>query len=249
MVVAGILCVLSGGVAAKDLTVLTAEWPPYVIEEDGKTSGIATEIVQVMLEKAGIETQIEVYPFARAYKMASENPNKMLYPVIRMPLREPLFKWVGPIFRIKSVLHKLKKRTDIVLNSLDDAKKYRINTTRKAAGHEFLLKHGFEDQKNLEAVNSNELSVKRLFAGRVDLEASVDLNFMYVAKQLGFSYSDVEQALVLFESEVCVVFSHSTHDETVNRVREAFEQSKADGTVDAVIEKYLKMYQYQEKCD
>ena len=77
------MCLLSSHVAAQDMTVLTAQWAPYMIEADGHVTGIATEIVQAMLEKAGIDTEIKVYPFARAYKMALKNSNTMLFPGIQ----------------------------------------------------------------------------------------------------------------------------------------------------------------------
>lgn len=235
--VVGILFVLSSGVAAQDLTVITTTWAPYNMEENGKVTGIGTEVVQATLEKAGIRAEINIYPWARAYKMASEKPNTMIYTIIKLPGRESLFKWVGPIIPVKSVLHKIKKRTDIVLNSLEDAKKYKIGTTRNSAGHQFLLKQGFEDEKHVESVNSNEMSIRKLFSERVDL------NFMYEAKRLGFSYSDIEHAWVLFENEAYIAFSQSTSDEVVERFRTAFDQVKAAGTVDTIIGNYLKMYQ------
>ena len=155
--------------------------------ENGQVTGILTEIVQSILEEAGITTEIKLLPWVRAYKIAKEKPNILIYQIIKLPGREASFKWLGPVIPVKSVLHKLKKRSDIVLTSLEDAKKYMIGTTRNAAGHHFLISRGFEEGKQFELVSSNELSVRKLFAERVDLESSVDLNFMYEAKRIGRS--------------------------------------------------------------
>lgn len=235
--------ILATHVTAGDLQVLTATWAPYNMEENGKLTGIGTEIVQATLEKAGIKADVKLYPWARTYKLAVKSPDTMVYTIIKLPEREALFKWVGPIVPIKSVLHKLKQRSDIKLNSLEDARKYITSTTRNAAGHQFLLEKGFLNQKHIFAHNTNEESVRVLFRGMADLESSVDLNFMYVTKKQGYSYNDVEQAWLLFENEGYIAFSLSTSDAIVNRVQTAFEQIKKAGIVDAVYEKYLKKYQ------
>lgn len=242
LLMAGILCFMSGGVAAQELTVVTATWAPYNMEENGVVTGIGTEIVQATLKKAGIKAEIKLYPWARAYRIATKEPNTMIYTIIKLPERAHLFKWVGPMVPVKSVLHKLRKRTDIVLNSLEDAKGYRIATTRDAAGHQFLLKRGFKDIKHIQAQNTNQRSVMLLIKERVDLESSVELNFMYEAKRQGFPYSRVEQAWVLFENEGYIAFSPSTPDHVVNRVRLAFEKIRAAGIVDAILGKYLKQF-------
>ena len=238
------LLLLSGIAAAQDLSVITAIWAPYDMEENGKLVGIGTEIVQATLEKAGINAEIKVYPFARALKMAEEEPNTLLFTVVKSPEREPLFTWVGPIVPpVRIVMHKLKKRTDIVVNSLEDAKKYTIGTTRAAVGHQYLLKEGFQDGVDLDPVNSNQQSVKNFFGERIDLEVSAEFNFMYEAKQQGFSADDTEIAYVLFENQAYMVFSKHTPDDIVEKVKTAFEQVKAEGFVDAAVAKYLKLYQ------
>lgn len=238
-----ILHLVCGFAGANTLQVITATWAPYNMEENGKLIGIGTEIVQATLEKADIEADIKIYPWARAYRKALNEPNTMVYTVIKIPERESLFKWVGPIIPVKSVLHKLKKRSDIIVKSLADVKKYKVGTTRNAAGHQFLVKRGFEEKKHIHLENTNERSVQLLFKERVDLESSVELNFMYEAKRQGYSYSDVEQAFVLFENEGYIAFNSSTPDELVDRIRSAFEEVKAAGTVDLIVNKYLRYYQ------
>lgn len=239
-----VLSMVSGVVSAQNLTVVTTTFTPYNMEIDGKITGVGTEIVQATLEKAGIEAEIQIFPWARAYKMALEEPNTLIYTMVRIPDRESLFKWVGPIVPpVRCVLHKLKKRTDIVVNSLDDARKYKIGSVRDISTHVFLKKNGFEEGNLLELVARNDQSVQKLFGERVDLEASAELNFLYEAKQMGLPYSDIEVAYVLFENEGYMGFSKQTPDAVVEQVKTALEQVKAEGTVDAIVAKYLKMYQ------
>ena len=232
-------------VAAQELSVITSVWAPYQMMENGKLTGMGAEIVQATLSEAGIKAgPPRVYPFARALLVMKTAPNTLLYTIVRTPEREPQFTWIGPIIpHVRIVMHKLRKRSDIVLNSLEEAKRYRTGTTREAVGHQFLLRHGFIDGKQVEAVDSNTQSIQKFFMERVDLEVSEEMNFRYEVKQQGYASADSEIALELYENQGYMVLSKQTPAEIVDRVRSAFEQIKAAGIVDAIIDKYARMYQ------
>lgn len=233
---------LIGHGIAKPLNIVTAVWAPYNMVEDGKITGLGTEIVQAILKQAGMKSDIKVYPWARTYRMALNEPNTMVYLIIRLPERENLFKWVGPIVPVRSVIHKLKNRRDIQLRSLDDAKKYKIGTTRNAAGHQYLVKRGFQENVNIFLENSNAKSVQILYKGFVDLESSVEMNFKYEASRQGYSNRDVEEAWLLFENQGYIAFSTSTPDHIIEKVQTALDILKDQGVVDNVIQKYKDRY-------
>ena len=74
-----------------------------------------------LLKREKIEFTLEVFPWARGYKMALNEPNTALYSTTRTPERETLFKWVGPLASNDWVMFG-KKGTKIKLNNLEDAK-------------------------------------------------------------------------------------------------------------------------------
>ncbi len=223
---------------AQGLAVVTAVWPPYVYEEDQKIAGMATEIVRAVLDNSGIKAEISVYPWKRATTMAKDQPNTMIYPIFRNEERDPHFIWAVPMFNARVSLHKLKKRKDLVINSLEDAKPYRIGVLREAAMHQMLRSKGFEDDKQLEAVSSNRQNVLKLFAGRIDLDADNPLLIAYEVKQLGLSMSEIEEVLPLFEEPMYMAFSKQTPKESIKRLKAAFDQLKASGQLQAIIDKY-----------
>ena len=60
--------------------VVTENFPPYnYVDENREVVGYATEIVRKCLSKAGIEYEIEVLPWARAFKSAKTPKNYLLY--------------------------------------------------------------------------------------------------------------------------------------------------------------------------
>ena len=55
---------------AAELTILTENLPPLNYEKDGELVGPSVEIVREIQSRVGSRDKIQVYPWARAYKMA-----------------------------------------------------------------------------------------------------------------------------------------------------------------------------------
>ena len=235
------LRVIAAAAVAQELTVVTEEWPPYNYEENQEVTGLSTEIVKAALEKAGVAAKFGVYPWARAYKMALENENVLIYTIIRTPEREELFKWVGPLVpSSKFSLYKLKTRADIALQSLADAKRYKIGVMRDDSTYQFLASHGFKDDEQLEIVPSEDLNVKKLFAKRVDFICGNSIGLPERMNFFWLPYEEVEAAIFLFEQGLYIAFSKSTSDELVAKVSKAFEEIKAEGKIEVFMKKYVK---------
>lgn len=67
---------------AIELAVLTEDFVPYTYESQGKATGFATEIVEVLLKKTGVrieDSRIKVYPWPRAYDRALNEANVSLF--------------------------------------------------------------------------------------------------------------------------------------------------------------------------
>ncbi|UUZ51013.1 hypothetical protein LP420_16260 [Massilia sp. B-10] len=50
-----------------------------------------------MLARAAIDYEIEILPWKRAWFLAQSRSDTCIYSVSRIPEREKLFKWIGPI--------------------------------------------------------------------------------------------------------------------------------------------------------
>ncbi|MCP4405252.1 MAG: amino acid ABC transporter substrate-binding protein [bacterium] len=237
------LSVTLGAVHAQEITVVTEEWGPYNYTEDGKVVGISTEIVQATLARAGIDAEIRIYPWARAYTMALEKENVLIFSIYRSRERESLFKWIGPIsLPTDYYLFKLTTRTDLIIHSLEDAKKYTIGVMRDDQAHQFLLKQGFNEEEHLDIVSREELNIRKLIGGRIDFLPSAELSLADRMKKLNLPFSKVEKTFLLYggEAKSYMAFSQQTSDELVDRVRAAFEELNAEGIIETTVEKYLK---------
>lgn len=84
-------------VNAEEITAVTEDYPPYNYEENGKVTGLSTEIVKATLDEAEIKYSIKTYPWSRAIEMAENGENVLIFTITRNKERERNFKWVGPI--------------------------------------------------------------------------------------------------------------------------------------------------------
>lgn len=230
--------------SALEFKVLTEDYAPFNYMENGELTGFTTEIVEILLEKTGIQPvrgKILLWPWKRAYQTALEEENVLLFTTTRTPEREDLFKWVGPIYPREQWVFKLKERTNIQIDSLEDAKGYTIVAVKEAANHQFLSKHGFEEGKNLLTTNTGDSKIKMLLAGRVDLALYIKLDIAYNLRQIGKTY-DMVEPLFLASGDLWyyLAFSKGTPDEVVEQFQQALDAMKQDGIYNTLLEKYMK---------
>src|SRR5512136_411438 len=96
--IALILLSAAGWASGETITIVTEEFPPYNYQDNGKLIGVSTEVVEAVLKQLPeITVEFKVYPWARAYKNALENPNTLIYSLGFNEKRRDLFKWVGVI--------------------------------------------------------------------------------------------------------------------------------------------------------
>ena len=55
----------------QDLQIVTEDFPPYNFEENGVMKDLSTEVVLAVLKEIKEEPEIQILPWARAYKYAS----------------------------------------------------------------------------------------------------------------------------------------------------------------------------------
>jgi len=89
------------GAAAEPARLLltTEEDPPYNFTDPvtGRITGIAGELVPLIMERAGIAYDVQMLPWRRAYEMAQRQANTCVFAINVTRERLPLFEWVGPV--------------------------------------------------------------------------------------------------------------------------------------------------------
>ena len=215
-------------VLSAELTILTENLPPLNYLRNDVLVGPSVEIVKEIQRRVGSHEQIRVFPWARAYRMALEDENVVLFGMTHTKVRQDKFKWVGPLAKKRDILV-AKKGSGIKINSLEDAKKVkRIGTLRDDTRGRLLERHGFT---NLEPVSDEQKNAKKLILGRIDLWAYKKPGLKTVCELAEVDYNEIEEVYHLREIDVSIAFSKKTSDSIVQKWRNAFNEMIADGTM------------------
>lgn len=230
------------GCVAQSIKVVTEHLPPYqFIGSNHRLTGISVEIVQAMFQHAKVEAAIEMLPWARAYELALTQKNVMIFSITRSKERQKQFKWVGDFIKQNYYFLRLKSRSDIKVNNIQDVKRYITGVSRDSFEHQLLSKYGFSQQKSLH-VNVAQLPlVEMLFDGKIDLVFGAKINLLGLIDYVKRNRDAVKLVYQINESpgNVSIAFSKQTDDKTVAKFRKAFKAIQANGQLSRIMVKWL----------
>ncbi|MCG8685729.1 MAG: ABC transporter substrate-binding protein [Desulfobacterales bacterium] len=222
--------------SADTFTIMTEEYPPFNYSENGKITGLSSEVMVELLNRLGHPNNIKVVPWSRGYNLIQNKDGMILYSMTRTEQRESLFKWVGPVAPNKWVFF-IKKGSGIKISSLDDARKVKkIGTYKDDAAEAFLKQEGFT---NIESVVDDLANVKKLAAGRIDLWIVGQLQGVFKAKSVLGDAAAFEKVFDVKETQLYIAFSKGTSDDVIAKWQAELDKMKADGSYEAIMKKYL----------
>jgi polar amino acid transport system substrate-binding protein len=216
------------------LTLITEDFPPLNYVENNMAMGPSVDIVKAIETKLGLDTEIEVYPWARGYKMATNNANTAIFSTNRTKERETLFKWVGPIAVKKYTLF-AKAGSGIKITKLEDAKAYRIGVQREGSTELDLKAAGFTT--NLDAVTQPSENLEKLRRDHIDLWYADTGSVTVMCKQAGVDIKELEPVFVVREGQMYIAFNINTDDSIVKAWQDAYNALYEDGTIKKIFEK------------
>lgn len=166
----GLLYCLSFTVAAvAPLRVVTELSPPHQTIQQGEVAGLSTALVKAVLAEAKLEARIEIYPWARSFRIARSQPNVLIYNMARTAERENEFHWIGTVAAYQLGFVALSHRKDIKIEKLQDAKAFTIAVQRDDLSANFLINNGFAQGQQLVLSADITESWQLLLNGKVDL--------------------------------------------------------------------------------
>ena len=210
--------------------VYTEDSPPgETLDASGNAAGPMVELIKTIMADGGITGSIEVLPWKRAYSYGLSGPRAAVFETTRTPEREPLFRWVGPVKRIRWQFF-AKADSAIKLRSLEDAK--HADGVIVYAGDskgDFLKEQGFT---NLMEPRTPEQSARMLMAGRAPLWMFSDIGLAGALKAAGFSPKDVKPVLDSKVQDLYIALSKDVGDHDVQAWTRGLRQVEADGTME-----------------
>ncbi len=220
-----------------DLTAYTEEWAPYNYSEGGEIKGIATDVLRAACAIAKLDCDIQMVPWARAYKSASRTPNTVVYTTARKPSREQEFTWIGPILpRTTWVYVRQELAKDI--HGFSDLAQHPIGAVRDEAAAQDLIAAGVAHSALV--LQSTNADVLRLLASKsVDAMVDTEISMQWNLRQTSLAPATVVKRMKLSDEGAYYFALNLDSDPTLaTKLQSAVNTLRRDGKIDAIARRY-----------
>lgn len=215
--------------SAAKIFLTTEIYPPYNIQaSDGSVRGVYIDQLKIVLEETGTDYDVTVMPWARAIALAETQPMHCVFATARTPEREKLFKWVAPIHSDRNVLV-ARRKADIEVSSLADAKKYRVGTQRGDYTEDLLERLGFP---HVDVGADFNITLHKLQAGRIDLMP------MSESTMKSLPGDQFREVITLSRQQLGLACNRSVPDTLIAKLQASLDRLIADGTQQRIFDRY-----------
>jgi polar amino acid transport system substrate-binding protein len=218
----------------------TENLPPLNFAAAGGPAGFSVDLLRMMASVAGLSLDIQVQPWIRAMRSASEAKNSVLFSLARLPEREPLYQWVGPISERRIMVYRLSRRADIRFAGFDQLQGLRIGVVRESAAAKRLLALGLKPEVEIEWALDDAGNLRKLLAGRMDLLVMLDWAAAWNLNQHKLPFASLTEVAEL-DTELSYWYGlHPDSDSAIKlRLQAALDRLKRDGRYASLRAKYF----------
>ena len=219
------------------IQIYTEQYPPLSYRNSyGEITGFGTDLANEIMKRTQTYAPITLSLWSNGYTMIQNNPNFCLFTMERIPARENLFQWVGPL-GTNSTYFFTKAGSGITISSLDNAKNLsKVGTVTSWFSDQYLREQGFN---NLISNSDPAVMAKKLMLGEIDAFVCSAVTFPDILKELGYQYNQVVPSFELMSSDYYIAFSKNTPAALVNQWQTALDAIKLDGSYNAIYHKWF----------
>lgn len=178
-----LLALLSPALHAQTWHVVGDEqFAPYSFVTDANETpqGLDVELVDAVLQEAGVTYDIRLYPWERVKRMLDRGEAHMAFQFAGTPQRQAQYELVGPLRSGATVFMTTAKTAIEDWHTLDDLSPYVIGQVRG-----YVYQEGFDQAdlaRDISAQNPRQL-VSMLLAGRIDIIVGDRTQLLYFVRE------------------------------------------------------------------
>lgn len=224
-------------IEARDLAVGTYNSPPFSMQEDGENIGLATEAVQNLLRKSGINNfTINYYPVTRGLFELENSRIDVYYPYIaQFSTNNNNFVLIGPISRYRVALFVRKDYSAEV--SLAAMRDLPVGAERGSIG-DLLLQHM---NMHVERTSQEISCLRMVIAQRISSCAMGTLPGMY-SSAINNIYGDLRYVETSDYADMYIALRTSLPNEVIEQIRKTFELLKRENYFEIQQRAYEKKF-------
>lgn len=205
--------------------IVTEHLAPFQISDNHELIGgtVAIEIQQ-LINKVLPESKIEVLPWARAFQIATERPNTIIFSLVRTPERENNFIWIGKVAHVPMELISLKTNDLQPISNVSELKDIQIGVKRLDAVTIWLASQGLQFDKELVEIVNTFTTMQMLEKGRIDVIPSTQQVIEFYCKKNGCKTSDFKTIYTLktLSEDFYLAVILGTDENLVKQLRDEF---------------------------
>ena len=216
---------------------ITENYPPYHFvtdQENGKIDGLIIRLLTEIFSRNHLEfnpsERFVVFPWARAVKELSSNPDAVVVSMGYTEDRKKLFRLSEPVIAVSIGLIALRKR-QFTIDETKDMSSLIIGTVRGDLA-ERLLKDSSEHPLKLTYVQSSEALLQMLVKNRVDMIAYSKAIIDYQIQRQSLDIKDFQLVNVLAEIESAIAFNRDGEMALFELINSTIKQMRADGSME-----------------
>lgn len=214
-----------------------AQFAPYSFildQNDTQPKGIDVELVQAVLDEAGLRYQLRLYPWERVKRMLDRGQVQMAFQFAGTAQRHLQYELVGPIRTGATVFMTTHKTAIQDWREVEDLEPYTIGQVR---GYAYQTDFDKADlARDTSAQNPRQL-VSMLLAGRIDIIVGDRMQLLYFVRE---QLAEQQVRLLptpLVEMPRYVAFAKGD-TQRAQQFSAALERLRAEGRLDAIQQRW-----------
>jgi polar amino acid transport system substrate-binding protein len=215
---------------AKQL-VVTEILPPYQFyQENNVLSGFSVEVLEALFKITDDETDLQVLPWARAYRTALNQPNTLIFSLSRSLPRESLFIWGGKLTTEEVYAWGLKENFQTPITHLEQLREYKIAIANSTSTYQYFKQQNYPE---VYEIVSQDQGLKMLFLNRVNIITGTRNTLKARAKKLNLDFSKLKIIIPItpVNLDLYFAFSLNSDEEIVKKYADAYEKIIKNGTL------------------
>ncbi|MCO6185462.1 ABC transporter substrate-binding protein [Rhizobium sp. L1K21] len=216
--------------AAEKIHLVTEQYAPFNYSENGVLKGLTVELVEAVMNDAGLEYDMHIMPWARAIALAENKADHCVFATVHTSERDKRFKWVEPLVTARNYLTKWTG-SDVHAETIEEATQYLVGSQLGDYTVDVLKSKGFE---RLDITSEIDLTLNKLIKGRIDLMPMADA----MLKEKQAAGIPIEPMLVLTKVINSVACNKDMSDDVIAKMQASLDRITANGTKAAIFDKY-----------
>ncbi len=232
LLIAAVLAPWRPAACADALRLLTNDNPPFsIVDAEHRVTGISADMVVEMARRADLTVAMETYPWKRAFDAALNDPDACIFSAARLPEREALFQWIGPIANNSWTLFARADFQQPIAN-LAAARGLVVGGQVQEAKSLYLTAEGL----TVDVLPNDDLNPQRLKEGRIDLWVTG----LYTGpmKAAAAGVTGLKPVLVFRRVDVYLACNRTVPQATIGGLRAALDDMRRDGKVAEITQHY-----------